>query len=402
MIDIKKTVDVINKNISAQWLFLLALLIYLTGVVLTTTMFPMPGIFWKFCRLAAIGLILWKIIRFDCFSLKETVFFAFLFITVLFVKIFAGHSEPLFWAIFLTGAKDVSFEKILKSYFVISLSIILYAFVASMLDIIENLQYESSRGIRNAFGIVYPTDFAAHIFFLMLVFLYLKKEKVKTHNYIECLFITVFVYYFCKARLDSICMGLLIMGHMFVNYCTRREKYCASKQKKKRLFMIFGMCSMPIAFFIMWILTVLYDRGVSIVYDINHLISSRLHLQSQAMVEYGIQIFGQYIEMIGNGGNEILSREYFFIDCSYYFIILQFGLIFSILVFAVYMLCCKKYKGDRYFQLVVVMIAVNSMIAHHLLDLAYNPFALALFADLSDKSIMQNGFMRIKGGLKEI
>lgn len=133
MIDIKKTVNAINRNVSAQWLFLLALAIYLTGAVLSSTMFPIPGICWKLCRLTAIGLIVWKVVQFDCFTMRETIFIAFLFTNVLLVKAVAGYSEPLYWAIFLTGAKDVSFEKILKSYFVISLSIILFAFAASML-----------------------------------------------------------------------------------------------------------------------------------------------------------------------------------------------------------------------------------------------------------------------------
>lgn len=396
MIDIKKTAKIINKNVSAQGLFLLAWVIYLTGAVLLTTMFPLPGVFGKLCRITAIGLILWKVIQFDCFNLKEIFFLIFLLANVVLIKIFAGYSEPLYWVILLTGAKDIEFEKILKSYFVVSLSIILYAFVASMLDIIENLQYESSnRGIRNAFGIVYPTDFAAHIFFLMLVFFYLKREKVKIHNYITCIFITMFVYYFCKTRLDCICIVLLIIGHMFTKYQIRRKKYHMRNREKKSLSMIFGMCSMPIAFVIMWILTVLYDMGIPIAHDINHWISSRLHLQSYAMTEYGIRLFGQYIPMKGNGGSVILPINYFFIDCSYYYVILQYGIIFAILVFAVYMLCCKKCKEDRYFQLTVVMIAINCMIAHHLLDLAYNPFALVLFAKLLDESVLHKKTLEI-------
>lgn len=147
------------------------------------------------------------------------------------------------------------------------------------------------------------------------------------------------------------------------------------------------MCSMPIAFAFMYFLTELYNLGLPIAYDIDYWISNRLRLQSYAMAEYGIRLFGQYIKMVGNGGSEILPSDYFFIDCSYYFIILQYGLIFGILVFVVYMLCCKKYKKDRYFQLIVVMIAINCMIAHHLLDLGYNLFSLALFAKLSCESV---------------
>lgn len=149
---------------------------------------------------------------------------------------------------------------------------------------------------------------------------------------------------------------------------------------------------MPVGMVIMWILTKLYDMGVPVTYDIDHLISNRLRLQSHAMAEYGIRIFGQYIKMVGNGGSETLPADYFFIDCSYYFIVLQYGLVFGVLVFAVYILCSKKYRLDSYFQLVIIMIAINCMIAHHLLELAYNPFALALFAGGACKSMQKKLF----------
>ena len=398
-IEIKKTIEIIKKSISAQWLFLLALSIYFMGEVLSTTMFPIPEIFKRFFQFAGIGLAIWKIVQFDCFSLKEIFFITVLFINVLLVKIFSGYSERIYWVIFLVGAKNVSFEKILKSYFVVSLSIMLFAFSASLLKIIENLQYNSdNRGIRNSFGIIYPTDFAAHVFFLMLVFLYLKKSKVKICDYIICLIISVFIYCFCKTRLDCICMVLLIAGHMLIKYGVWGKKHRKKKQKKKSISMILGMYSMPTAFFIMWLLTVLYNLGVPIAYDIDYWISNRLRLQSQGMMEYGFRLFGQYVYMNGNGRSVILPVNYFFIDCSYFYVILQFGALFGILIFAIYAMCCRKNKEDSFFHLTIVMIAINCMIAHHLLSLAYNPFSMALFAKSSyelyikDREILNHKF----------
>ncbi len=398
-IEIKKTIEIIKKSISAQWLFLLALSIYFMGEVLSTTMFPIPEIFRRFFQFAGIGLAIWKIVQFDCFNLKEIFFITVLFINVLLVKIFSGYSEPIYWVIFLVGAKNVSFEKILKSYFVVSLSIMLFAFSASLLKIIENLQYNSdNRGIRNSFGIIYPTDFAAHVFFLMLVFLYLKKSKVKICDYIICLIISVFIYCFCKTRLDCICMGLLIAGHMLIKYGVWGKKHRKKKQKKKSISMILGMYSMPAAFFIMWLLTVLYNLGVPIAYDIDYWISNRLRLQSQGMIEYGFRLFGQNVYMNGNGRSVILPVNYFFIDCSYFYVILQFGALFGILIFAIYAMCCRKNREDSFFHLTIVMIAINCMIAHHLLSLAYNPFSMALFAKSSyelyikDREILNHKF----------
>lgn len=44
------------------------------------------------------------------------------------------------------------------------------------------------------------------------------------------------------------------------------------------------------------------------------------------------------------------------------------------------MMCCKKFQNDPYFIVVIILISINCMIAHHIIELTYNPFALALFA----------------------
>ena len=101
-------------------------------------------------------------------------------------------------------------------------------------------------------------------------------------------------------------------------------------------------------------------------------------------MEYGFRLFGQYVKMVGNGSTtEITTKYYFFIDCSYLYVGLQYGLIFLLAVLLIYVLCCRKYQNDRYFLLTIVLISINCMIAHHLLEIAYNPFALALFAKMT-------------------
>ena len=47
-----------------------------------------------------------------------------------------------------------------------------------MLGIIENLSYaQPGRMTRMAFGIGYPTDFGAHVLFLLLCYFYLRRKK---------------------------------------------------------------------------------------------------------------------------------------------------------------------------------------------------------------------------------
>lgn len=86
--------------------------------------------------------------------------------------------------------------------------------------------------------------------------------------------------------------------------------------------------------------------------------------------------------MNGNGGTLNLVDEYFFLDCSYVNILLTWGLILFLVVMILFICGCTKNRKDLYFQYAIAAIAVNSMIAHHLMDVAYDPFVLAIAAEV--------------------
>ena len=90
-----------------------------------------------------------------------------------------GYIHPFVWVLFLAGSRDVPIKKILEVYLVITGAGMILAYGASMLGVIENLQYVTyGRGIRNSFGIVYTTDFSAHIFYMMVIGFYLLGERL--------------------------------------------------------------------------------------------------------------------------------------------------------------------------------------------------------------------------------
>ena len=46
----------------------------------------------------------------------------------------------------------------------------------------------------------------------------------------------------------------------------------------------------------------------------------------------------------------------------------------------IFAICCYKNRHDRYFLYAIALVSVNCMIAHHIIQIEYNPFALALLA----------------------
>lgn len=363
-------------------LFFAGYILYLGRGVWATTMFPLHGGISKLCLLLSVVLIGLKIILYNRFKVSELWFAGCLVIISIMVFLSSSYLNIFLWALLIFGSKDISFKKILEVYLLITGIIVFLAFVSSLLGVIVNLQYETeTRGIRQAFGISYTTDFAAHIFFLILVFFYLKGNRLKWIHYIGTLCVAVFIYHFCNARLDTISIVLMVLlfylGSIIedVPTITRNSKY-----QWHHFWRHTGLVSMPILAGIAFLLTILYSSDNTILNLVNKLISGRLALGKRGLEEYGLTLWGQAIDMVGMGGSVQMPADYFFIDCSYIFIFLRYGLVTLGIVLTVYVASCVKNKHDLYFLYAVALLAINCVIAHHLLEVEYNPFALALFS----------------------
>lgn len=378
---LEKLEHYLNDSHTGEPLFFAAFIIQVIRSIWETTMFPSPGIVGKISLILVVLLMGFKILLYDNYKLKSFLIYGCLIICVSAVFVFSGYLNPFLWLLIIMGCKDISFSKILKVYLLISGIIIFLAFCAALLGIIENLRYETGRGVRIAFGSVYVTDFAAHIFYMILVYCYLKGERLKACHYIGIAVIAGVVYYFCKTRLDSICI-LMIAIIFGLNHWLMRPQ-----NKKKKLHRAWvkswkwgGIFIIPVLAFFSIIATAFYSENIRFLNIINQVISGRLSLGKTGLEKYGISLFGQTVDMIGAGGTTEFPSDYFFIDCSYVHVLLRYGAIFTVILLAIYMFCSYKNKHDIYFLFAIFLVAVNSVIAHHILDLAYNPFACVLLA----------------------
>lgn len=360
--------------------FLLAFFFYMTVTSLQTTMFRVGGPILTVVYFFLTGCVLLKIIAFDRYTEKELYFAALLLCDAVAIMVFSGYKEVLFFAVMLLGAKNIAFDKILKVYLLVTVAVLVAAFVASRLDVIEDLVYERAFfGERNSFGAVYPTDFAAHIFFLLSARYYLIRKKLQLYHILLGAVTCATVYYYCRTRLDCGTMALLLLGLWIMQHkgkwfsTANRQKFFGFLQKKAPWF---GMAG----FIVMYLLSLFYMPNVFVFRFIDEMLSGRLRIGNQGLQEYGFSVFGQPVAMNGYGGSLIGPSDYFYIDSSYLFAYLCYGFVFLGLILFIHYFCCKKNAADGCFLLILSVIAINCMIAHHLIDLAYNPFYLALLA----------------------
>ena len=113
-------------------------------------------------------------------------------------------------------------------------------------------------------------------------------------------------------------------------------------------------------------------------------LSERLKNSSRGIQEYGYKLFGQQIQEAGWGRSVAERTDYFFLDDSYIRIALEYGLIIFIVILCLYVFLSRKaLKEGRVIMVIAIfMVAVHCFMEQHLLEVAYNPFFLLLFADM--------------------
>lgn len=366
----------------ADWWEITYLIIYgavFTFEFLNTTMFEIkwpPRFGYIFLASTALYTLA-KFIWHNTYTKKEMIWAGIILFAFLMPALLTEY-RFLWWTGFLiVSAKDVEFDKILKVYLVIGITIMVAAFGASQVGWIENLQYIIERDggliIRNSFGSVYPTDFAAHIFYLSLAGICLGNKEVSYGKIINLIVLAVFLQDKCGARTSFIC--LILMAFLLVLFVVGKERFI------KGVYYILNFATIGCAT-IYILLTHLYDVSTEWMVTLNGILSNRLEITNKAINLYDYKLFGQNIIEIGAGRTVEHQEEYFFLDDSYIRILLLYGIVLFVVSLLIFWKCGEKAMqcNKIVVLLAVVAISVHSFMEHHILEIAYNPLLFFVFA----------------------
>lgn len=312
-----------------------------------------------------------------------------------------NHGILLELILFTIAFVDIDYKNLITIFTaILSLSLLIIV-TGSQVGILNNLVYTTYEGVtRISFGVHYPTNFASYILFLCLAWGFNRKQKI---SYIELFIMFTFAYtihHFCAARTSSLCLTTFSCI-LFLYKITQNNSV-------KKLFshLFYKILLYPIVFAV--VLSSIISIGLSyawtpnnnFLFKINQMISGRLLLSKEIFNNYDIKLLGQHIEMRGNGGyslfwvyNESMDNpNYNFIDSSYLSILFRYGLFVFICVIALFTLTSfVARKHHDYITLIIIaIIAVHSIMEHHLLDFNYNPFMFLLISSYYGKHNSKN------------
>lgn len=353
----------------------------------TTFKLPWPNHYYEILRIAMVGIVLVKFGLDDSQPVREVIqyFLFWLILTLAAQK--TGYIFLTEISFLVLGAKNVPFIKIAKLYLGISVCILLITFIGALSGVIPNYIFYIGRLPKNSFGMLYSTDFAAHIFFTALIFVYIRGKKV---SYIECLLFVlsgIVVYIYTRAKMNS--GGLILLGVLLgliksLNVLGKRKKWI---QNLKRMllalmsfsFIIFSVLSIALSFF--------YNAENLYFNKLNTILNNRLMLARNGISNYGFTLLGRPFELIGT---DFIQKEgYNFIDSSYILVMLRYGFLTLCLFVVMFTLISYKAKkiNDDILLVVLTLLAIQCSIEHHLTELNYNIFLLLPFTLLEKKNV---------------
>lgn len=319
------------------------------------------------------------------YGLKEVLYSFFMIMVFIIPAVFTTEYSFLFEIVFLIiGARKIKFENILKIYLVVVSVILITAMICGWFGIIENLVYEDwRRGNRYSFGCVYPTDFAAHIFYLVLAYVGCYYKKMKSWWGLVVMGLSVGLYKLCYAYTST--LTLFLFGLCILIYST-----CKGKVKQLTVPRVSSILPAMTALIFPALMTI-YNGSEELWYRLDLKLGYRLLYTSWAIRDYGLSLFGKTVNEIGNGRTTVYNNDYYFIDDSYMRIMIEYGMV--VFVTILIMLTLISYKMLTHKQIILFLIleiiCIHSIMEHHLMELAYNPFILYLYAENSELEVRE-------------
>ena len=262
---------------------------------------------------------------------------------------------------------------ILKTYVGVAGTIVLAVFLLSLLKVVPNLQYSRGAVIRNSFGFIYPTDFAAHCFYLYVAISYLLKDRYIGLRSLSGVLLALFIIKFCDARMNAISLLVAVLLFLFFYF---------TKEKKLKLYHLLPYSIILFSSGMIY-LTYHFSWSSPLYVQINQFITGRLALGKNAFNLYPLNWFGtREVQFIGSGGSTESVLNYNYVDSSYVQMLFTYGIVPVALLVGIYVIVSKyEFKKGRYlFVAILSLIAINCMIEAFWFVPTYNIFMFTLFA----------------------
>ena len=364
-----------------EWLYLVgyAMILFQSFLNSTTYHWIVPSIVKNGIRFAGYVLLMfYAILR---RKTNKTLFFlgVIMMLVSLLSLLQSGYSILLDYAFCCIFAVEVDFERIVRVFVGESIALTITTIISALLGIIENyIYYRNSGAVRMSLGFIYPTNFAAHVFFIMAGIAYLEYRRFGWKHVLGYAVVSYVIYLLTNARGPS--LMIIILAIVVAAYRYFSEKGISILPRWLMTY------SAVICAALTFLMINFYNAQSKIWEFINTITTNRLYYAKRTMNNNAITLLGQFIEQRGDGnGGRLAGEIYTYIDLSFQRILLMYGVLLFVFILIYSIFICKRaYKRRNVIiPLLLFVVSFYSLTAQHFFDFSYNFLLLAGFSRLS-------------------
>lgn len=360
-------------------IFVVALVLYLTSLMLGTTAYftrnmgSWPGKILLALELLSYLVFLVKaIIDFPKMSLKKKIVYILILISFLISGIVIEHKFFFLTALIFIAADEMDDDTVICASLIIEAVVFAMTIILAKIGIAENYIFYQIDRIRGTIGFSWATTAPIMFFYIVLGYIYLRKDKFKWYEAILLQLVNFYVYKCTLTRLTFL-MTTLVLVFFWIQTMWKKPWKILSKLNPVYL-------ALPVLFTVIsYLAPYFYKEDSQIWYKIDMLLNSRLMLGQRAIQEFGITAFGQPIEWVGAGIlNDGFAENYNYVDCSYLQLLLMYGIIPFTFIIGIYIYgICRSIKNDNYWAVFVLLATLAHAVTEpHLIGFSMNILVL--------------------------
>ena len=235
--------------------------------------------------------------------------------------------------------------------------------------IIENtLRVQLGGRFRFSQGYQYASFGANFLFHLTLVYLYLRKSKIRLS---EILMLGILNYYFYVNTDTKSAFFLSILALVLV-YIFK------NKVVSQKILNAIGKITLTAGILIPIILTYFYNANSKFFQILNVALTGRLSLGHKTLSLYGVHMFGQRIDWELQQRATSVFDNYLYVDSSFVNILLHYGVILLVVIWYSFYQLNKRGHFNTVEMLVFIVLILHSMFDPQFFELMYNPLLLLM------------------------
>lgn len=285
--------------------------------------------------------------------------------------------------IFMCSAGNVRFSSILKCTFAIQSLVMAATIAASQTGILEDTIWVQAERNRHSFGYEYCA-YPAHLLLFITLIWFCIRKKVRILEVLAFSALNYTMYVYTETRADFFLSLLGIFG--FSVWCRNYQSKWV--QQLRSWITHYGFA---VAALFSILLHCLYLPDNPLMVRLDHALSQRLRLGSDAITTYGFSLFGTAIRWIGQGSVKKNPRlNYNYVDCAFLKETLSYGIIFLIILGILFYLAGKMIvqTENHYLGWAVIITLIYASVNAQFCMLVFNVFILVPGMLFSNKDII--------------